>query len=179
MRKRTTLLADQAYWTLLASRTNNLEDITEDELDASGARIFKINVSDTDSTGWGDCVRIYELELYAYKEAAKSELLTGKAQVLGVATASAAENEGPEQAFDQDYGTKWCTMKTPSWVVFDVQDPAYADRLKVTHAGGATVPEDGALNTNDFALEVLNPEKYNRWGLPGAVSGGADGGHGR
>ncbi len=60
------------------------EDITEDELDASGARIFKINVSDTDSTGWGDCVRIYELELYAYKEAAKSELLTGKAQVLGV-----------------------------------------------------------------------------------------------
>lgn len=51
-------------------------------------------------------------------------------------------------------------MKTPSWVVFDVQDPAYADRLKVTHAGGATVPEDGALNTNDFALEVLNPEKY-------------------
>ena len=54
--ERTTLLADQAYWTLLASRTNNLEDITEDELDASGARIFKINVSDTDSTGWGDCV---------------------------------------------------------------------------------------------------------------------------
>lgn len=82
--ERTTLLADQAYWTLLASRTNNLEDITEDELDASGARIFKINVSDTDSTGWGDCVRIYELELYAYKEAAKSELLTGKAQVLAL-----------------------------------------------------------------------------------------------
>lgn len=133
------------------------------------------NVSDTDSTGWGDCVRIYELELYAYKEAAKSELLTGKAQVLGVATASAAENEGPEQAFDQDYGTKWCTMKTPSWVVFDVQDPAYADRLKVTHAGGATVPEDGALNTNDFALEVLEPREVHRWGLPGAVSGGADG----
>ena len=124
-------------------------------------------------------VRIYELELYAYKEAAKSELLTGKAQVLGVATASATTNEGPEQAFDQDYGTKWCTMKTPSWVVFDVQDPAYADRLKVTHAGGATVPEDGTLNTNDFTLEVLNPEKYTDGAFLALSQGGADGGHGR
>ena len=52
--ERTTLLADNSYWTLLASRTNNTEDITIDDLDASGARIFKINVSDTDSTNWGD-----------------------------------------------------------------------------------------------------------------------------
>ena len=108
-----------------AERTD-LEDITEDELDASGARIFKINVSDTDSTGWGDCVRIYELELTLTKKQPSLSSLPERPRCWGVATASAAENEGPEQAFDQDYGTKWCTMKTPSWVVFDVQDPAYA-----------------------------------------------------
>ena len=34
-------------------------------LTAQDARIFKLNVSKTDTTGWADCVRIYELELYA------------------------------------------------------------------------------------------------------------------
>ena len=157
--ERTTLLADNSYWTLLASRTNNTEDITIDDLDASGARIFKINVSDTDSTNWGDCVRMYELELYAYKEVAKSELLTEDVSILGTGVAAVAGEE-PEMAFDHDYSTKWCSEKTPNWIAFDVKDTAYADRLKVTHAGGGTEPEDERFNTNDFTLEVLNPEKY-------------------
>ncbi len=62
--ERTALLEDNSNWTLAASRTGNKEDITVDELDVTG-RIFKINISDTDSTGWADCVRLYELELYA------------------------------------------------------------------------------------------------------------------
>ena len=66
--ERTTLLADNSYWTLIASRTGNKDDITTDTLtDVTGARIFKINISATDSTGWGPCVRLYELELYGYK----------------------------------------------------------------------------------------------------------------
>jgi len=63
--ERTTLLADNSYWTLAASRTGNHDDISVDELDVTG-RIFKINISDTDSiNSWGDCVRVYELEMYA------------------------------------------------------------------------------------------------------------------
>ena len=63
--ERTTLLADNSYWTLAASRTGNHDDISVDELDVTG-RIFKINISDTDSiNSWGDCIRVYELEMYA------------------------------------------------------------------------------------------------------------------
>ena len=71
-----------------------------------------------------------------------------------------SQGEEPEMAFDHDYSTKWCSEKTPNWIAFDVKDTAYADRLKVTHAGGGTEPEDERFNTNDFTLEVLNPEKY-------------------
>ncbi len=62
--ERTTLLSDNSYWTLAASRTGNTEDITTDALDVTG-RIFKINISVTDTANWAPCVRVYELELYA------------------------------------------------------------------------------------------------------------------
>ncbi|MBR5294298.1 MAG: discoidin domain-containing protein, partial [Oscillospiraceae bacterium] len=60
---RTDLLGSSAYWTPIATVTGNTEDITTHELDLTGARIFKFNVSDTDSTNWASCVRVYEIEV--------------------------------------------------------------------------------------------------------------------
>ena len=62
-------------------------------------------------------------------------------------------------AFDKNYGTKWCAAYTPNYVVFDIQEPAVPTRLKVTHAGGATNPESYLYNTLDFSLQVLDPSK--------------------
>ena len=62
-------------------------------------------------------------------------------------------------AFDKNYATKWCAAYTPNYVVFDIQEPAVPTRLKVTHAGGATNPEDDLYNTNDFSLQILDPGK--------------------
>lgn len=87
-----------------------------------------------------------------------SVLLSGNATILG--TNSAATGDGAvANAFDGDYGTKWCSEHTPNWIVFDTGYPAQPDRLKVTHAGGADTPEDVRFNTNDFELQVLDPEK--------------------
>ena len=62
--ERTTLLADNSNWIELAAVTGNHEDITSHDLALSDARIFKFNVSDTDSiNSWGDCIRVYELEV--------------------------------------------------------------------------------------------------------------------
>jgi len=62
--ERTALLADNSYWTVLAEVTGNKDDITSHDVDLSDARIFKFNVSDTDSiNSWGDCVRVYEVEV--------------------------------------------------------------------------------------------------------------------
>ena len=62
--ERTALLEDESYWTVLAEVTGNHEDITSHDLALTDARIFKFNVSDTDSINtWGDCVRVYELEV--------------------------------------------------------------------------------------------------------------------
>ncbi|MBQ2383022.1 MAG: discoidin domain-containing protein, partial [Oscillospiraceae bacterium] len=60
---RTDLLESSAYWTPIASVTGNTDDITTHELELTGARIFKFNVSDTDTTNWASCVRVYEIEV--------------------------------------------------------------------------------------------------------------------
>ena len=67
--------------------------------------------------------------------------------------------EGIGNAFDKNYSTKWCAAYTPNYVVFDIQEPAVPTRLKVTHAGGATNPEDDLYNTNDFSLQILDPSE--------------------
>ncbi|MBQ7229772.1 MAG: S-layer homology domain-containing protein [Oscillospiraceae bacterium] len=61
--ERTTLLADNSYWTEIAAVTGNTADTTSHDVSLSGVRIFKFNVSDTDTTNWGDCIRVYELEV--------------------------------------------------------------------------------------------------------------------
>ena len=93
-------------------------------------------------------------------EPGNSVLLSGNADVLGVGSKEGTKPaETADNAFDGDYGTKWCSEQTPNWVVFDIKEAATPDRLKVTHAGGTTPPEDEHLNTNDFALQVLNTSK--------------------
>ena len=59
------MLADAANWTERAKTTDNAADVTTNDLGDATGRIFKLNVSRTDTTGWAACVRIYEAELYA------------------------------------------------------------------------------------------------------------------
>jgi len=158
--ERCTLLEDNNYWKLVASTTDNLDDVTTNDLTGTTGRIFKINISRTDTTGQESCVRVYELELSSPVPERDSVLLSGNADVLGVGSNNSTEPaKTADYAFDGDYGTKWCIEHTPSWMVFDIKEAATPDRLKVTHAGGAIPPEDERLNTNDFALQVLNTSK--------------------
>lgn len=63
--ERNAVLADAANWTERAKTTDNAADVTTNDLGDATGRIFKLNVSRTDTTGWAACVRIYEAELYA------------------------------------------------------------------------------------------------------------------
>ena len=82
--ERCTLLADNAYWTEIVNVTGNTSDITTHEFDAQDARIFKLNVSKTDTTGWADCVRIYELELYAQGQTTQEVTVTVEPKTMTV-----------------------------------------------------------------------------------------------
>ncbi len=155
--ERTELLEDNSYWKLIASTTDNINDITTNDLTGNSGRIFKINISRTDTTGWAQCVRVYELELYS-PVPLKSVLLSQDADVLGVKTDKAVASEKAMYAFDGDYSTKWCD-ETPNWVVFDIGETATPDRLKVVHANGGDQPEGAQFNTVAFALQVLDPAK--------------------
>src|SRR5699024_4043906 len=66
--ERSTIVADNSYWTLVADVSGNTSNITTHDFETENARIFKLNVSKADTAGWAACVRIYELELYAYQE---------------------------------------------------------------------------------------------------------------
>ena len=63
--ERNDVLADAANWTECAKTTDNAANVTTNDLGDATGRIFKLNVSRTDTTGWAACVRIYEAELYA------------------------------------------------------------------------------------------------------------------
>ena len=63
--ERNAVLADAANWTECAKTTDNAANVTTNDLGDETGRIFKLNVSRTDTTGWAACVRIYEAELYA------------------------------------------------------------------------------------------------------------------
>ena len=58
--ERNAVLADAANWTECAKTTDNAADVTTNDLGDATGRIFKLNVSRTDTTGWAACVRIYE-----------------------------------------------------------------------------------------------------------------------
>ena len=156
--ERCELLADASYWTEAAKTSDNANDITTNDLTGKSGRIFKINISRTDTTGWASCVRVYELELYSPIPEPESVLLSQNADVLGVKSDAAAVGEKAQYAFDGDYGTKWCDG-TPNWVVFDIGSKATPDRLKVTHANGGDEPEGAEFNTVAFALQMLDTSK--------------------
>ena len=63
--ERNDVLANAANWTECAKTTDNAANVTTNDLGDATGRIFKLNVSRTDTTGWAACVRIYEAELYA------------------------------------------------------------------------------------------------------------------
>ena len=63
--ERNAVLADAANWKELAKTTDNAANVTTNDLGDATGRVFKLNVSRTDTTGWDACVRIYEAELYA------------------------------------------------------------------------------------------------------------------
>lgn len=151
--ERCTILADNSYWKLIGSITDSLEDITTNDLTGTTGRIFKFNVSSTDSTGWGAYVRVYELELYASPKAGSSVLLSGNADVIGSGK-TPYEGEDESKAFDGDYNTKWGAL-TPNWIVFDIGTTATPDHLKITQASGGIVL-DPFVNTFTFTLQVLN-----------------------
>lgn len=50
--ERSTILADNSYWTLVADVSGNTSNITTHDFETENARIFKLNVSKTDTTGW-------------------------------------------------------------------------------------------------------------------------------
>ncbi|MBQ2384286.1 MAG: discoidin domain-containing protein, partial [Oscillospiraceae bacterium] len=71
--ERTDLLGSSEYWVLVDQVSGNTDDITTHEVDLPNARIFKFNVSDTDTTNWAACVRVYEIEVIGAAGAAAPE----------------------------------------------------------------------------------------------------------
>ena len=71
--ERTELLGSSEYWVLVDQVSGNTEDITTHEVELPNARIFKFNVSDTDTTNWAACVRVYEIEVIGAAGAAAPE----------------------------------------------------------------------------------------------------------
>ncbi len=153
--ERTALLQDNDNWILLADVDGNQEDVTSHELSIRDARIFKLNVSDTDDTNWGDYVRVYEVEMKALPKVVEPELVSSNAKIWGT-NSNAAEDEGAPYLFDGDLSTKWCSEKTPNWLVFDVGAKYDPTRVVITHAGASVPAEDERFNTNNFSLQILN-----------------------
>ena len=97
--ERTDLLENSAYWLLVDQVSGNTDDVTTHQVDLTAVRVFKFNVSDTDSTSWAACVRVYELEVmgYAGKAPVIPEIptytITIAESVGGTVTANAAEAE--------------------------------------------------------------------------------------
>ena len=65
--EREKVLEDASNWIEVFRVTDNANDVCTNDIDKTG-RIFKLNVSRPDTTGWAACVRIYELELFAAAE---------------------------------------------------------------------------------------------------------------
>ena len=87
---RNEVLANNDNWKQIAKTSDNAQDVTTNTFDETG-RIFKFNVSRTDTTGWKACVRIYELELYAAAEGGEPEPTPVDKEALNALIAAAAE----------------------------------------------------------------------------------------
>lgn len=117
---RKALLENSDNWKQIAATSDNVENITTNTFDETG-RIFKLNISRPDTTGWAACVRIYEAELYATAESAPEPVEVDKTALnLQITEATALQQE--------DY-------TTASWTAFAA---ALADAQSVSAAEDAT-----------------------------------------
>ena len=127
--ERNAVLADAAYWTELAKTTDNAANVTTNDLGDATGRIFKLNVSRTDTTGWAACVRIYEAELYA--TAKPTEPVVDKTIL----------NQRIEQAsalVKDDYTTtSWAAFATALAEAQSISAAEDANQVTVNHAADA------------------------------------------
>ena len=127
--ERNAVLADAAYWTECAKTTDNAADVTTNDLGDATGRIFKLNVSRTDTTGWAACVRIYEAELYA--TAKPTEPVVDKTILNQLIKQASA-------LVEDDYTTtSWAAFATALAEAQSISAAEDANQVTVNHAADA------------------------------------------
>jgi len=127
--ERNAVLADAANWTERAKTTDNAADVTTNDLGDVTGRIFKLNVSRTDTTGWAACVRIYEAELYA--TAKPTEPVVDKTILNQLIEQASARVE-------DDYTTiSWAAFATALAEAQSISAAEDANQVTVNHAADA------------------------------------------
>ena len=127
--ERNAVLADAAYWTECAKTTDNAADVTTNDLGDATGRIFKLNVSRTDTTGWAACVRIYEAELYA--TAKPTEPVVDKTILNQLIEQASARVE------DDYTTTSWAAFATALAEAQSISAAEDANQVTVNHAADA------------------------------------------
>ena len=127
--ERNDVLADAANWTERAKTTDNAADVTTNDLGDATGRIFKLNVSRTDTTGWAACVRIYEAELYA--TAKPTEPVVDKTILNQLIEQASARVE------DDYTTTSWAAFATALAEAQSISAAEDANQVTVNHAADA------------------------------------------
>ena len=127
--ERNAVLADAAYWTECAKTTDNAANVTTNDLGDATGRIFKLNVSRTDTTGWAACVRIYEAELYA--TAKPTEPVVDKTILNQLIEQASARVE------DDYTTTSWAAFATALAEAQSISAAEDANQVTVNHAADA------------------------------------------
>lgn len=128
-KERNAVLADAANWTERAKTTDNAADVTTNDLGDATGRIFKLNVSRTDTTGWAACVRIYEAELYA--TAKPTEPVVDKTILNQLIEQASARVE------DDYTTTSWAAFATALAEAQSISAAEDANQVTVNHAADA------------------------------------------
>lgn len=124
--ERNAVLADAANWTECAKTTDNAANVTTNDLGDATGRIFKLNVSRTDTTGWAACVRIYEAELYA--TAKPTEPVVDKTILNQLIEQASARVE------DDYTTTSWAAFATALAEAQSISAAEDANQVTVNHA---------------------------------------------
>ena len=127
--ERNAVLEDAANWTERAKTTDNAADVTTNDLGDATGRIFKLNVSRTDTTGWAACVRIYEAELYA--TAKPTEPVVDKTILNQLIEQASARGE------DDYTTTSWAAFATALAEAQSISAAEDANQVTVNHAADA------------------------------------------
>lgn len=127
--ERNAVLADAANWTERAKTTDNAANVTTNDLGDATGRIFKLNVSRTDTTGWAACVRIYEAELYA--TAKPTEPVVDKTILNQLIEQASARVE------DDYTTTSWAAFATALAEAQSISAAEDANQVTVNHAADA------------------------------------------